>query len=164
MILNKLKEKKHVKWNIYIIREILINRGGIVVYYKLKNHQKFDQKLKTARNSRRPSSCRWEKRDILHSCFLRSLSFVCYRRVRHVGSHSSQIDRPKYYFNWCSHHHTTFEEKNIPHLENLLKPSGTLTRVLSRLKIPLINMRVEDIVPRLQPPSILSPPTAQIGL
>ena len=30
------------------------------------------------------------------SCFLRSLSFFRCRRVRHVGSHSSQTDRPKY--------------------------------------------------------------------
>ena len=36
-----------------------------------------------------------EKHDTIHSCFLTSLSFFRCWRVRHIGSHNSQTDRPK---------------------------------------------------------------------
>ena len=77
----------------------------------------------------------------------------------------------KYNFNWCWHHTLHLKKKTFPIFENLLKTSGTTTKVLSCLKIPLTSMRVdrfascENIVPRFQTSSILPPlPTPQTGL
>ena len=59
--------------------------------------------------------------------------------------------------------YTFSEEETFPIFENLLKTSGTTTRAMSCLKIPLSSMRVncfvswENIVPMFQT-STLSPP------
>ena len=44
-------------------------------------------------------------------------------------------------FNWCWHRTLPLKKKRFSILENLLKTSGTTTKVLSCLKIPLISMR-----------------------
>ena len=60
--------------------------------------------------------------------------------------------------------YTISKEENSHHLENLFKTSVTQTKVLSCLKIPLTNMRVdcfksyENIIPWFQTPSTLHPP------
>ena len=64
-------------------------------------------------------------------------------------------------FNWCWHHTLHFK-KIFPIFENFLKTSGTTSKVLSCLKIPLTSMHVdhfescETILDRFQTPSIFS--------
>ena len=47
----------------------------------------------------------------------------------------------EYNFNWCWHRTLPLKKKRFSIFENLLKTSGTTTKVLSCLKIPLTSMR-----------------------
>ena len=75
----------------------------------------------------------------------------------------------EYNFDWCWHHTLHLKKKTFPIFENLLKTSGTTTKVLSCLKIPLTSMRVdrlascENIVPMFQTSSMV-PPSPTPGL
>ena len=57
-------------------------------------------------------------------------------------------------FNWCWHRTLLLKKKRFSIFENLLIASGTTTKVISCLKIPLTSMRFiascEDVVPRFQ--------------
>ena len=65
----------------------------------------------------------------------------------------------EYNFNWCWHRTLPLKKKTFSIFENLLKTSGTATKVLSCLKIPLTSMRFiascENVVPRFQTSPIL---------
>ena len=65
----------------------------------------------------------------------------------------------EYNFNWCWHRTLPLKKKRFSIFENLLKTSGTTTKVLSCLKIPLTSMRFiascENVVPRFQTSPIL---------
>ena len=65
-------------------------------------------------------------------------------------------------FNWCWHRTLPLKKKRFSIFENLLKTSGTTTKVLSCSKIPLTSMRFiascENVVPRFQTSPILSFP------
>ena len=69
----------------------------------------------------------------------------------------------EYNFNWCWHRTLPLKKKRFSIFENLLKTSGTTTKVLSCLKIPLTSMRFiascENVVPRFQTSPILSFPS-----
>ena len=68
----------------------------------------------------------------------------------------------EYNFNWCWHRTLPLKKKRFSIFENLLKTSGTTTKVLSCLKIPLTSMRFiascENVFPRFQTSPILSFP------
>ena len=65
----------------------------------------------------------------------------------------------EYNFNWCWHRTLPLKKKRFSIFENLLKTSGTTTKVLSCLKIPLTSMRFiascENVVPGFQTSPIL---------
>ena len=65
----------------------------------------------------------------------------------------------EYNFNWCWYRTLPPKKKRFSIFENLLKTSGTTTKVLSCLKIPLTSMRFiascENVVPRFQTSPIL---------
>ena len=67
----------------------------------------------------------------------------------------------EYNCNWSWHHTLHLKKKTFSIFENLLKTSGTTTKVLSCLKIPLTSMRVdplascENILPGFQASSIV---------
>ena len=67
----------------------------------------------------------------------------------------------EYNCNWSWHHALHLKKKTFSIFENLLKTSGTTTRISGCLKIPLTSMRVdrlascESIVPRFQTSSIV---------
>ena len=65
----------------------------------------------------------------------------------------------EYNFNWCWHRTLPLKKKRFSIFENLLKTSGTTTKVLSCSEIPLTSMRFiascENVVPRFQTSPIL---------
>ena len=69
----------------------------------------------------------------------------------------------EYNFNWCWHHTLPLKKKRFSIFENLLKTSGTTTKVLSCLKIALTGKRFmascENVVPRFQTSPILPFPS-----
>ena len=75
----------------------------------------------------------------------------------------------EYNFKWCWHRALPLKKERFPFFENLFKTSGTTTKVLSCLKIPLTNMRFiascENVVPRFQTSNsfLPSPPSGLIS-
>ena len=65
----------------------------------------------------------------------------------------------EYNFNWCWHCTLPLKKKRFSIFKTLLKTSGTTTKVLSCLKIPLTSMICENIVPRFQTSPILPFPS-----
>ena len=63
----------------------------------------------------------------------------------------------EYNFNWCWHRTLPLKMKRFSIFENLLKSSGTTTKVLSCLKIPLTSMRF-IVSPDLANSSLPFPP------
>ena len=68
----------------------------------------------------------------------------------------------EYNFNWCWHRTLYLKRKRFPIIENLLKTSGTETKVLSCLEIPLTSTSVdhfascENVVPGPQVPDLVN--------
>ena len=73
---------------------------------------------------------------------------------------SYQSHSKEYHFNWCWHRTLPLKKEKILYLRKFA--SGTTTKVLSCLKIPLTSMRFiascENVVPRFQTSPILSFP------
>ena len=100
---------------------------------------------------------------ILFNWLVMSRLEVVYRRFFQfwlIFSNQNYQSRSKEYnFNWCWHRTLPLKKKRFSIFENLLKTSGTTTKVLSCLKIPLTSMRFiascENVVPRFQTSPIL---------
>ena len=104
-----------------------------------------------------------------HVYILQSTGEVVYRgffQFRLIFPNQNNQSRSiEYDFNWCWHRTLHLKKKRFPIFENFLKTSGTTTKVVGCLNIPLTSMRVdcfascENVVPRFQTSSILpSPP------
>ena len=82
---------------------------------------------------------------ILFNWLVMSRLEVVYRRFFQfwlIFSNQNYQSRSKEYnFNWCWHRTLPLKKKTFSIFENLLKTSGTTTKVLSCLKIPLTSMR-----------------------
>ena len=82
---------------------------------------------------------------ILFNWLVKSRLEVVYRRFFQfwlIFSNQNYQSRSKEYnFNWCWHRTLPLKKKTFSIFENLLKTSGTTTKVLSCLKIPLTSMR-----------------------
>ena len=136
----------------------MLNRGGWSVREKRWSKQSY---LATSREDIR------EAHTILAYCLLTHCAHDQWCAQSSLPSFLSI----EYNFNWCWHRTLHLKKKTFPIFENLLETSGTTTKVLSCLKIPLASMRVdrfascENIIPSFKTSSILSPlPTPRTGL
>ena len=157
-----LKQKRKLDWCLEFTRK----RGGWNVREKRWGKQSY---LATSGEDMRSHT-------ILASLFTNSLLSlfdrsvtskleVVYRRFFQfwfiLPNQNYQSRTKEYNFYWCWHHTLHLKQKRFPIFENLFKTSGTTTKFLSCLKIPLTSMRVdgftscENFVPRFQTSSIL---------
>ena len=71
------------------------------------------------------------------------LSILAHFPNRNYKSRSTENN-----LNWCWHHTLHLKKKTFPTLENLLKTSGTMTKVLSCLKITVASMHFDRFTSR----------------